>query len=227
MASLSDVIDVYTSDISAQSALLIDYLKGLTYLHDQKGIMHRDVNPNNLGVVSFHPPRGVLLDLDSVTREEESLDHMQGTVPYLAPEIMELKHPGLYSTAAATRPVPYRKGVDVWAMGLTVFALYIGHHLNWGPYTPKHADHGMNKTVNHVQPKSYQNFHKHLQEKRVTAHDHQAGMLLELVGRMTEWNAKERIRANEALDTAQDLITGKQAGFIELKTAPKRALKAT
>ena len=67
MASLSEVISHYTSDIFAQSTLLVDFLKGLTYLHNRRGIIHRDVNPSNLGVVSFNPPRGILLDLDPAT----------------------------------------------------------------------------------------------------------------------------------------------------------------
>ena len=191
MGSLLDVIGLYTSDIYAQSTLLVDYLKGLTFLHDEKGVMHRDVNPNNLGVVSFDPPRGVLLDLDSATREEESLDHMQGTLPYLAPEIIELKVVERRSAGASTASgawpgrVPYRQGVDVWAMGLSVYALYVGQSFNWIPYKHRDANRRADQPMNVVDRESYKSFMSHLQTKRASAGDELANALLGLVENMT------------------------------------------
>ena len=233
MGSLLDVISLYTSDVSAQSTLLVDYLKGLTYLHDEKGVMHRDVNPNNLGVVSFDPPKGILLDLDSATREEESTDHMQGTLPYLAPEIVELKIVERRLVAATTvsgarpGPVPYRQGVDVWAMGLSVYALYIGHNFNWGPYKRQSAGRRTDQLINRVNRESYQRFKSHLQTKRFSAGDDPASVLLDLVERMTAWDPKSRILANEALGVAQDLVANQEAGLVRLKVAPKRQLNET
>ncbi len=118
MGSLKEVINLCRSDVSAQITLLVDYLKGLTYPHEEKGVMHRDINPNNLGVVSFNPPKGIILDLDSATRSEVSEDHMQGTIPYLAPEIIDLK---VWDTVVGSKPGPYGRSVDVWAVGLSVF----------------------------------------------------------------------------------------------------------
>lgn len=76
------------------NTLLRDYLQGLGYLHEYKGVMHRDVNPNSLRVVFFDAPNGILLDLDSATRDEESKDDTQGTMRYMAPEIIQLKLEG-------------------------------------------------------------------------------------------------------------------------------------
>ena len=185
-------MNLYTSDIFAQSTLLVDYLKGLNYLHNQKGVMHRDVNPNNLGVVSADPPRGILLDLDSATREDWSTDHMQGTLPYLAPEIIELKDRATQlagtcsGSGALPGPVPYRNGVDVWAMGLSVFSLYTGHYFNWGLYNSKGTSRRIDKSINNVRRESYQHFKDNLRERRAAAGEDQAENLLDLVDRMTE-----------------------------------------
>ena len=222
MGSLLDAMNLYSSDVFAQSTLLVDYLKGLTYLHDQKGIMHRDVSPKNLGVLSFDPPRGILLDLDSATREEKSIDHMQGTMPYLAPEIIELKKQEEPSASPTQEPVPYSKGVDVWALGLSVFAFYVGHDFTWGPYNARRVPRRIDKSVNFVEAESHNNFKRHLQAKRVSAGDDQAKFLLGLVNYMTEWNPASRIQANEALDIVQDMISNQRSGSIKRKAAPKR-----
>ena len=230
MASLSDVIDLYKSDISAQSALLVDYLEGLTYLHDQKGVMHRDIKPNNLGVVSFDPPRGILLDLDSAIRAEKSTDHMQGTVMYLAPEVIAIKIREQYLAATATgsgatpNHVPYEKGIDVWAMGLTAFALCVGHPFNWGIYSSKEASPRQGRPINHVTYETYIPFKNHIDMKRVSAGDGEANDLLGLVDRMTRWHPDDRVSANQALGIAQDVVKSSQAGLIELKGASKRKL---
>ena len=187
--------------------------------------MHRDVNPSNLGVVSFNPPRGILLDLDSATRDEESSDHMQGTVPYLAPEIIMIKLSGELINAATLRPLPYRKSVDMWAMGLSVFAHYIGHQFTWGPYNPGHTSRGMKRLITHVKEDSYTNFSNHLKEKRVSADSSEAHMLLDLTERMTQWDPGDRIEVSMALNGAQQILARtQQGGIIEPKASRKRQL---
>ena len=205
MGSLLDIMNLYSSDISSQCTLLIDYLKGLTYLQNQKGVMHRDVSPKNLGVVSFDPPRGILLDLDSATHDEGSTDHMQGTVPYLAPEIVQIKEQKEQKDPAAQQspgPIPYRKGVDVWALGLSVFALYNGHEFSWGPYNPRNSLRTTKVSVNRVNAESYHMLKRRLEAKRVSLDGDHAGSLLELIESMIKWKPIDRITATEALESA-------------------------
>ncbi len=131
LANLEDVVKTYDMSLSAQIALLVDYLQGLTYLHDVKEIMHRDIKPLNLGVLSFNPPRGVILDLDAATSEETSDDHMQGTVSYLAPEIIKLK------MAPTSRPLRYGRSIDVWGLGMSAIFALTGQTVNWNNYGDK------------------------------------------------------------------------------------------
>lgn len=91
--------------------------------------MHRDIKPSNLGVVGITPPKGVIFDLDSATRDETSTDHLQGTLGYLAPEIVELKKWDRDRRAGGTRtlpPPPYGRKVDIWALGLSAYTIYSG-----------------------------------------------------------------------------------------------------
>jgi serine/threonine protein kinase len=77
MRSLEDTIRSYRADPAAQITLLGDFLNGLSYLHEQKHVMHLDIKPGNLGVLSFAKPKGVILDFDSATSELTSEDHHQ------------------------------------------------------------------------------------------------------------------------------------------------------
>ncbi len=124
MASLYTVVTAYDVDLAARVTLSVDYLKGLSFLHN-KGIMHRDINPNNLAVTSLCEPKGLIIDLDAATKDRHSIDHMQGTVP----EIISLKN--------QQHSAPYDKGVDVWALGLSFFVMQAGQPIFWSSFAPR------------------------------------------------------------------------------------------
>jgi len=81
--------------------------EGLAFLHLQ-GWVHRDIKPANLGIVSFEPPRAVILDLGSAKKIKPGEFTIQpkagsyGTISYLAPEI---------------ETEPYNQLVDIWSIG--------------------------------------------------------------------------------------------------------------
>jgi serine/threonine protein kinase len=52
--------------------------------------MHRDIKPGNI-VVQRASPKAVIIDFGAATAKTQSRDHMSGTIPYLAPEIIALK----------------------------------------------------------------------------------------------------------------------------------------
>lgn len=85
------------------------------YLHG-KGIMHRDYKLENIAVVRTSPEiHVVLIDFGHAIRAEQSRDHMKGTVRYLAPEVLALKH--------GRSSEPYSSSVDVWALGVVATEL--------------------------------------------------------------------------------------------------------
>ena len=77
--------------ISFLSSLLRYHLDGLSFLHYKKGVMHRDIKRNNLGVATLSLLRDIIFDLDSATGKETSRDHGVGTLGCLAPETVASK----------------------------------------------------------------------------------------------------------------------------------------
>ncbi|KAL8934834.1 MAG: hypothetical protein Q9216_005710, partial [Gyalolechia sp. 2 TL-2023] len=158
-SNLADVITNYNPDINAKFALFADYLSGMSYLHDQKGTMHRDISPGHLAITSFDKPKGIIIDLDAATRDPTSTNHMKGTLPFLAPEILALK------SWKGTNPQPpaYDRNVDTWALGLVMYALFTGYHVNWATYGAKPQK---GYSVATVTPKAYAAFGKQLSRVR-------------------------------------------------------------
>jgi Protein kinase domain len=99
-------------------------LQGITYLHSI-GVMHRDIKPGNLMVVSYEPPRGMITDFGCSTFENTSSDHYKGTLCYLAPEVWDIKHG---RTAVAT----YDEKIDVWAYGVCLYQVLCWRTWWWG-----------------------------------------------------------------------------------------------
>ena len=214
VGSLKDMVEFHHSDISAQISLLFDYLKGLTYLHEQKGVMHRDIKPNNLGIIIFNPPQGIILDLDSATRSETSEDHMQGTISYLAPEIMALKRWD-ESTNRGLKPEPYGRTVDVWALGLSACSVYMGRSFSWNYFAPAVRKRAF------VEETTYQNLCDYIM-KQQTSEAPQAARLLALIRVMVTWDPQQRSSAAEALIRVQALAASQERGSINPRTGLKR-----
>lgn len=105
----------------ARVTLAKQYVEDLAWIH-QKGVMHRDLKPQNLGLKSMKPPVAVVFDFGHATFKKSSTDHMKGTIWYLAPEVLALK--------CRTSQKPYNNAVDVWAMGLSLSQL-LRWRLNW------------------------------------------------------------------------------------------------
>lgn len=214
VASLSDLIGSYHFDADAKESLVIDYLKGLSYLNDVKHVMHRDIKPGNLAVTSFDSPKGVILDLDAATSSESSTDHMYGTLAYLAPEIIALKRlkPG-------QKAVPYKGSVDIWAFGFSAFSLYSGRPFFWSLFGPR----GVKNDV--VTAKLHAEFHLRITRRQATVNDVRGNLMLGLIKEMTEFDFRDRVSSTETLMAAH-AIKGDNArkGTITLKVPPKRPL---
>lgn len=88
-------------------------LKGLAHLHSH-GIMHRDIKPANLMIVSYNPVHAIIIDYGTATFDPTFKDHTSGTIPYLAPEVLNLKR-------NEGDGEPYNDRVDIWGLGLSGF----------------------------------------------------------------------------------------------------------
>ena len=82
---------------------------GINYLHNL-GIIHRDINPNNIIVNDVNDKIYLkIIDLSSskTIGKEDNVDEMTGNFLYSAPEIIKRIH--------------YDYKVDVWSIGVTLF----------------------------------------------------------------------------------------------------------
>lgn len=133
IATLYQLVEQYDVNLVIKKALFRDYIRGLSYLHDEKKIMHRDINPNNLGILSLGDPKGIIIDLDSATDSPTSINHMYGTIPFLAPEVIALKQwrPDGSLSQSEQQPPPYERSVDIWALGLSMVVLLQEKPLSW------------------------------------------------------------------------------------------------
>ena len=89
--------------------LIIQVLQALEYLH-KRGIVHHDLKPSNILVFAEQIK---LLDFGLAIKPGESMG-TQGTLPYMAPELLD----GNPATIAS----------DLYAVGIIAYELFVGRH---------------------------------------------------------------------------------------------------
>ncbi|KIX92154.1 uncharacterized protein Z520_12147 [Fonsecaea multimorphosa CBS 102226] len=174
-------------------------LKGLAHLH-QHGIMHRDLKPTNMMIVSYSPVHAIIIDYGSATFDASSTDHYCGTIAYLAPEILKLKYQN-----KNLNPEPYDCRVDVWAMGLSGYQLFFQAPCRWekGVSSAAHKD-------------IIQNLRS------------RPASIADVLEKMLSWQPMHRPHANELLQSKvwPKLVDGAEAATTDISATshvPKRA----
>jgi len=98
--------------------VFVKVAEGLTYLHEEKHLIHRDLNPFNVVVSPDLIPK--IIDLDFAIKEEPDTSGMyrrSGTVAYLSPEQVRGQH------------LDHR--VDIYAFGVTMYEVLTGTNPYW------------------------------------------------------------------------------------------------
>ena len=119
-------LDRYEAADSEKLVLFWDCCKALAYLHSQN-ILHRDIKPQNIGVCCS-PLKAILLDLGCAIVASEHSDDMQGTVRYLAPEIIHIKewNEAEGSLRKPPKPPASNKTAEIWSLGISFSELMLG-----------------------------------------------------------------------------------------------------
>jgi serine/threonine protein kinase len=93
--------------------IMADILGAIKYLHDQN-IVHRDLKPENLLMGNDKDDADIKLadfGLATVAEKDNILKTSCGTLTYVAPEIL--------------RKEKYGRPVDMWALGVITYILYV------------------------------------------------------------------------------------------------------
>jgi serine/threonine protein kinase len=152
--------------------------EAVKYIHE-KGVMHRDIKPANILMVASSPISIQLVDFGSATEDLQSLDHMAGTIRYLAPEVIALKNDASQD--------PYSRSMDVWALGLVMYELFYKRGISW----------------RHVNRENFATLQKSMALMGPVPSD-----IVFLIEQMLQWVSSNRISAAELLKTLGDIDPG-------------------
>eukprot|EP00747_Dinoflagellata_sp_TGD_P143166 gnl/TRDRNA2_/TRDRNA2_176350_c0_seq14.p1 gnl/TRDRNA2_/TRDRNA2_176350_c0~~gnl/TRDRNA2_/TRDRNA2_176350_c0_seq14.p1 ORF type:complete len:475 (+),score=29.79 gnl/TRDRNA2_/TRDRNA2_176350_c0_seq14:81-1505(+) len=166
--------------------VMLQVFEALRFLHEECGVIHRDVKVENFRYRTPGKTAGLtLLDFGRMCFLDEPWDKgIVGTVPYISPEVSTAKaQPHLFHYYKS----PYTTAVDIWAAGVMLFILLTGEY----PLTDEEVwdlgKPGCDRS---------NMLAKVLQHERLR---HVSGEAVDLLTKLLHVNPKERISASQAL----------------------------
>ena len=159
------------TDIALATKLhfLKEPLEGLKTLHAM-GIMHRDIRPKNMLILSNDPPHAALCDYGKAIKANTSTVTTIGPIYTCAPEVWTIARDG-----------PYTAKIDTWAYGYAI-AEVLG-------YQPPYSK---------ITQGSLASILRALRAFHPTGSD--GGPLVDLVSKLLVWRPQDRWSAEQALE---------------------------
>ena len=165
-------------DDETREEIFWQLLEGIEFLHSIE-IMHRDIKPLNMTVVSTNPnrPEARLIDFGMAKKGLESYEYRVGTPSYLAPEIWAGKD--------GKRNDAYNERVDIFAFGLSMYQFFCQQLCSWGRIDQDIDGNTDDSTLSLIQNRLFDSKHR----EEITT----------LIASFINWDAKFRPSAREAL----------------------------
>ena len=162
---------------------LREVLEGIAWLHDL-GIMHRDIRPQNMLIMSIDPGRACLCDYGKAIKAETCSVTTIGPIHTLAPEVWSVRVDG-----------PYNNKIDVWAYGYAV-AEILGYSFK------RHTGRASGSSSIHSnQPITRQRHAVMMNMLRSHSRKHPENeALVGLLEHLLTWSPEDRWSATEALE---------------------------
>ncbi len=112
------------NDLELSKAILIQVLKGLSYLHS-KAIIHRDLKPQNILLSNYEgeliPKISDFGISKSISADDRSSSVVMGTIEYMAPEQFNPNRYGINGRISTN--------LDLWSFGILTYELITKRHL--------------------------------------------------------------------------------------------------
>ena len=159
---------------------LRELLEGLATLHAM-GVMHRDIRPQNMLVMSISPPRASICDYGKAVKAESSDYTAIGPILTCAPEVWRIPNYG-----------PYTNKVDIWAFGYAI-ADILGYSVE--KYPGADGFQGPNSRITRSRHAALVQM---LQEHAERQADDAA--LVDLALKLLQWDPRVRWSAEQALN---------------------------
>jgi serine/threonine protein kinase len=113
------IIDLHHYTEKDASRVIRETMLGIAHMHD-KMLVHRDLKPENL-LLSTKDADAAIKVADfgfaKPTEDDKDLTALVGTPPYMAPELVRLRH---YDAEGG-----YGRSVDIWAIGVILYILSV------------------------------------------------------------------------------------------------------
>ncbi|KAL2103420.1 hypothetical protein ACEWY4_000288 [Coilia grayii] len=96
----------------------------LEFIHEH-GLVHRDIKPENILLLDSHCSRVKLADFGLTQKRGTMIRMINGTLPYMAPELCAMVVENGQSEALAP-PLSVEPSLDTWAFGVLIFCILTG-----------------------------------------------------------------------------------------------------